>query len=226
MDPLQALLREITEEARATADTTGRPALDPRVLRAIEAVPRHLFVPPTDERLAYANSALPIGQGQTISQPFIVALMTDLLELRPEHVVLEIGTGSGYQAAVLAQIVRQVYSVEVIPALAAASAARLRELGIYNVEVRVGDGRQGWPEHAPYDGIIVTAAAADVPPALLGQLRPGGRLVIPLGDEPRFQDLALIEKAKDGSLRQRSVLPVAFVPLVRRSDAADQRALD
>jgi protein-L-isoaspartate(D-aspartate) O-methyltransferase len=226
MDPLQALLCEIAEEARATADTTGRPVLAARVLRAIEAVPRHLFVPPTDERLAYANSALPIGQGQTISQPFIVALMTDLLELRPEHVVLEIGTGSGYQAAVLAQLVRQVYSVEVIAALAAASAARLRELGIYNVEIRVGDGRQGWPEHAPYDGIIVTAAAAEVPPALLGQLRPSGRLVIPLGDEPRFQDLALIEKAADGSLRQRSVLPVAFVPLVRRSDAADQPVLD
>jgi protein-L-isoaspartate(D-aspartate) O-methyltransferase len=183
-------------------------------------------VPPTDERLAYANSALPIGQGQTISQPFIVALMTDLLALQPEHAVLEIGTGSGYQAAVLAQLVRQVYSVEVIPALAAASAARLRELGIYNVEIRVGDGRRGWAEHAPYDGIIVTAAAADVPRALLEQLRPGGRLVIPLGDEPRFQDLVLIEKATDGTLRQRNVLPVAFVPLVRRSDAADQPALD
>ena len=175
-------------------------------------VPRHLFVPDTEKWLAYVNHALPIGHQQTISQPYVVALMTDLLAPGPEHIVLEVGTGSGYQAAVLSSLVRQLYSIEVIELLATSAAGRLERLGYDNVEVRAGDGAVGWPEHAPYDGIIVTAAAREVPPALVEQLKPGGRLVIPVG-RVYGQDLRLLEKHCDGSIRSRSIIPVAFVPL-------------
>jgi len=160
------------------------------------------------------NKPLPIGCGQTISQPFIVALMTELLAPGPEDAVLEVGTGSGYQAAILARLVRQVYSLERIPELANVASQRLRELGVANVEVRTGDGIQGWEEHAPFDGIIVTAAAGEVPPVLVQQLKPGGRLVIPVGSPNRTQDLRVLDKDLQGMVRSRSVLPVVFVPLV------------
>jgi protein-L-isoaspartate(D-aspartate) O-methyltransferase len=219
MTRLQAMLDEIAADAAATAEYTGRSAFDPRVMMAVAAVPRHEFVPADEARLAYINNALPIGYGQTISQPYIVALMTDLLDPQPEHVVLEIGTGSGYQAAVLSQLVRWVYSVEVIPELAQEARERLRRLGYDNVSVRAGDGNDGWPEHAPFDGILVTAAARFVPDQLVAQLRNGSRMVIPVG-EPQRQDLILIEKSGDGATRERNLLPVAFVPLVRAADQA------
>ncbi len=207
------MLEEIADDAAATAEYTGRAAFSPRVMAAMATVPRHEFVPAEEERYAYVNNALPIGHGQTISQPYIVALMTDLLDPQPDHIVLEVGTGSGYQAAVLSGLVRHVYTIEVIPELAEEARERLRRLGCDNVSVRTGDGNQGWAEHAPFDGIIVTAAAAAVPDELVAQLRNGRRMVIPVGWQQR-QDLFLIEKSEEGAVRQRSLLPVAFVPLV------------
>jgi protein-L-isoaspartate(D-aspartate) O-methyltransferase len=206
------MIAQIEAEARSTAAYTGRSRFDSRVLAAIKRVPRHEFVPASEKDMAYLNVALPIGHGQTISQPYIVALMTDLLALEPDAIVLEIGTGSGYQAAVLAQMVRQVYSVELIPAIAAKAKARFTRLGVTNIEVRVGDGYYGWPEHAPFDGIVVTAAAPQIPPLLVEQLKPGGRLVIPLGRPLDRQDLTVAEKSEGNQLSLRSVLPVAFVP--------------
>ncbi len=185
---------------------------DPAVLAAIAAVPRHLFVPPQYRDEAYDDIPLPIGQGQTISQPYIVALMTQALRLEPESCVLEIGTGSGYQAAILAHITSHVWSIETLAELAATAQERLQGLG-YPVAIRVGDGRLGWAEHEPYDAIIVTAAAPDVPPALVSQLKDGGRLVIPVGESPWDQTLWLIEKA-EGSLRAEALAEVRFVPLV------------
>jgi len=211
-----AMLREIAAEAVATARYSGRPAFDPRVMAALGRVPRHEFVPAAEQPLAYVNAPLAIGHGQTISQPYIVALMSDLLRVEPDHVVLEVGTGCGYQAAVLAELARRVYSVEVIPELAEAAAARLRRLGYDNVEVRAADGYQGWPEHAPYDGIIVTAAAPAVPPPLVAQLKAGGRLVIPVGTGYLGQDLMVLDKTAAGETEARSILPVAFVPLRHR----------
>jgi len=216
------MIEEVAAEAAATADYTGRPAFAGRVMAAMASVPRHEFVPPAEEAYAYINNALPIGHGQTISQPYIVALMTDLLDPQPGHSVLEIGTGSGYQAAILSQLVRQVYSIEVIPELAAQAQQRLLRLGYNNVLVKAGDGNAGWPEHAPYDGIIVTAAAAQVPETLLAQLRNGGRMVIPVG-ESGDQELVLIEKSASGAIAERSILPVAFVPLVAGSRPHGER---
>ena len=188
---------------------------DERVLRAMAAVPRHRFVRAEHEAQAYADQALPIAAGQTISQPFIVALMTDLLRTAPGQVVLEVGTGSGYQAAVLSTLVRSVHSVEIIAPLADAAERRLRELGHANVAVHRGDGYYGVPLAAPFDGIMVTAAAGGIPPPLLDQLRPGGRMVIPVGGAFALQHLVLVEKAADGKVRTRQMLPVRFVPLVR-----------
>jgi protein-L-isoaspartate(D-aspartate) O-methyltransferase len=193
-------------------------------MAAMASVPRHEFVPPGEEAYAYINNALPIGHGQTISQPYIVALMTDLLDAQPDHSVLEIGTGSGYQAAILSQLVRQVYSIEVIPELAAEARERLRRLGYSNVDVKAGDGNAGWPEHAPFDGIIVTAAAAKIPAALLAQLRNGGRLVMPVG-RSGSQELVLIEKSAAGAVAERGILPVAFVPLVAGGRRRGERSL-
>lgn len=210
---IDRLLEEIREEVRDTQWLTGRPALDARVMDALRQVPRQEFVPDPLRHGAYANHPLPIGCGQTISQPYIVALMTDLIRPRPDDVVLEVGTGSGYQAAVLSQLVRQVYSLEIVEELALNASERLRRLGYDNVEVRVGNGRQGWPAHAPYDAIIVTAAAVEVPSALLEQLKPGGTLVIPVGGQHAAQDLLVIEKRKEGGFEKRNVLPVVFVPL-------------
>jgi protein-L-isoaspartate(D-aspartate) O-methyltransferase len=214
-----ALLLELRQEFAATADVTGWTVLDSRVADAIAAIPRHEFVPDELRRFAYENRPLPIGAGQTISQPYIVALMTDLLAPSPHHRILEVGTGSGYQAAILARLVKHVYSVEVIPDLAARAVATLARLGIANVSVRVGDGGDGWPEHAPYDGIIVTAAAERIPPALLEQLKPGCRMVIPI-EHDEHQELALVSKTDGGEIAKRSILPVAFVPLVPAGAAA------
>ncbi|MCM2288375.1 MAG: protein-L-isoaspartate(D-aspartate) O-methyltransferase [Sulfuritalea sp.] len=207
------LLQEIRAEAWNTRGYTGRAAFDPRVMEALHRVPRHEFIAPGSLHLAYANHPLPIGHGQTISQPYIVALMTDLIRPEADDVVLEIGTGSGYQAAVLAELVKRIYSVEIVPELARAADARLRRLGYDNVEVRSGNGRLGWPQHAPYDAILVTAAASRIPPALVAQLKPEARLVIPVGDPHDAQELIVVERREDGSVGQTPVLPVALVPL-------------
>lgn len=211
----KAMLRDILEEVALTRYEIGKDALDERVMAAMAKVPRERFVCKYDSYRAFVNGPLPIGYGQTISQPYIVALMTDLLEPRPDSVILEVGTGSGYQAAVLAELVQQVYSIEVIGALADTAALRLQALGYGNVTVRHGDGYQGWPEYAPFDGIIVTAAAQHIPPPLIEQLKPGARLVIPLGQPGGVQQLMLVEKRVDGSIGSRSILLVAFVPLTR-----------
>lgn len=189
--------------------------LDPAVLRAMREVPRHLFVPEEARRFAYENRPLPIGHEQTISQPYIVALMTHLLKPGPSDEVLEVGTGSGYQAAILSRLVRQVHTIEIVEPLAARAAERLRELGYANVEVRSGDGYAGWPERAPFDRIIVTAGADHIPKPLLDQLRPGGRMVIPLGRRPDTLELTLVDKDSKGRVRKRALLPVRFVPLTR-----------
>jgi protein-L-isoaspartate(D-aspartate) O-methyltransferase len=201
---------------RMALSLENRPArvgFDTRVLAALRSVPRHEFVSAELSDLAYANRPLPIGHGQTISQPFIVALMTDLLQLKGSDRVLEIGTGSGYQAAVLSLLARDVYTVEIIAELGRATALTLSRLGYANVTTRIGDGYQGWEEHAPYDSIIVTAAPDHVPPPLIAQLKPGGRLVIPVGE--MFQELMVITKAPDGTTTSTRVIPVRFVPLTR-----------
>lgn len=208
------MLKEIAEDVRRTAGYTGRSQLSERVMRQMEAVPRHEFVLPSERSRAYLNTPLPIAHGQTISQPLIVALMTDLLETRPGDVVLEVGTGSGYQAAVLSGLVKKVYSIEVIPELARSASEVLKRLGYDNVSVKAGDGYLGWPEQAPFDGIIVTAAPDEIPAPLLEQLAPGGRLVIPVGEVHGNQELLLLQKSADGKTTSRSVLPVRFVPLV------------
>ncbi len=209
----EALLNEIAAEVRATAGDTGRAELAPAVIDALRTVPRHAFVETADHPLAYANRPLAIASGQTISQPFIVALMTDLLDLTGRERVLEVGSGSGYQAAVLSGLADRVYSVEIIPALAEHAAGRLARLGCDNVEVRCGNGRDGWPEHAPYDAVIVTAAARSVPPRLIEQLKPGGVMVIPLGGPRDVQELVRLSKDVSGHIASRVVLKVAFVPL-------------
>lgn len=186
---------------------------DPRVLAAMREVPRHAFVPDEHDRLAYDDTPLPIGFEQTISQPFIVAYMTEALEVEPEHRVLEIGTGSGYQAAVLGEIARRVYTIEIVPELAARATRTLGELGYENVAVREGDGYAGWPEHAPFDRIMVTAAPDHVPQPLVDQLAVGGRLVIPVGD--RRQQMTILTKTPEGVVT-RKTLDVRFVPLTRR----------
>jgi len=209
------MLQDIEDEVRYTSTMIGREALDPRVMRAMAQVPREAFVPAHEQLYAFANGPLPIGYGQTISQPYIVALMTDLLACGPDDRVLEVGTGSGYQAAILAQVVRQVYSVEIIPELAEQAAERLARLGYSNVESRQGDGYLGWPEHAPYNGILVTAAAPSIPPPLVAQLKEGARLVIPVGPAYGHQELILVNKREDGEVETTDVLGVAFVPLTR-----------
>jgi protein-L-isoaspartate(D-aspartate) O-methyltransferase len=209
----EQMVRTIESHARETAHALGRDYITPDVLRVMRAVPRHEFVPPSLRHEAYANRPVPIGHGQTISQPFIVALMTDLLNVKPGDAVLEIGTGSGYQAAVLAHLARQVYSIEIIPGLLDSAADRLQRLGFGNVATRLGDGYYGWPEAAPFDAIIVTAAASHIPPPLIGQLKPGGRMVIPVGASFSLQYLVLVETDAEGRARTRQLLPVRFVPL-------------
>ena len=209
------LLAEIADEVARTKGYLGKAALDERVAAALAKVPRERFVPAESAAAAYDNAPLPIGCGQTISQPYIVAVMTDMLEPRASDRVLEIGTGCGYQTAVLAELVAEVYSVEIERELSAEAASRLEALGYTNVELRIGDGALGWPEAAPFDGIIVTAAAARIPTALLAQLKPGRRLVLPVGEAGGHQELTVVEKRADGTTRERETLPVAFVPLRR-----------
>ncbi len=222
MSGQEKMLRDIRAEVKYTRRFIGKDALAPRVMDAMRLVPRHEFVEPEMRMFAYENGPLPIGRGQTISQPYIVALMTDLLEPKPGDVMLEVGTGSGYQAAVLAQVVRKVYTLEIIEQLAIRAKSRLSRLGYRNVETRVGDGYLGWQEQAPFDGIIVTAAAAHVPPALVRQLKPGARLVIPVGHPYMSQTLQVVEKGERGDITTRDILSVAFVPLTREDTAPSQ----
>jgi protein-L-isoaspartate(D-aspartate) O-methyltransferase len=209
----RSMLETIEREISWFGIGDGGRALDPRVRAAMLEVPRERFVPPDLAARAYDNQPLPIGHGQTISQPLIVAAMSHLLQLRPEARVLEVGTGSGYQTAVLAELAAEVVTIEVLEALAADAKARLAELGYRNVECHLGDGAAGCPERAPFDAILVTAAARSVPPALVEQLKPGGRMVIPVGGDPFSQDLLLIEKDAEGRTRERNLFAVAFVPL-------------
>lgn len=208
----QQMLAEIVAEAALTAGHTGRAVFGERVMHTIGSAPRHEFVPVELQPYAYLNRPLPIGYDKTVSQPFIVALMTDLLEPQEDDVVLEIGAGAGYQAAILAGLVKQVYTVDIIEELARGAERRLKRLGYDNVEVRISNGYYGWPERAPYDKIMVTAAADLIPPPLLAQLKPGGRMVIPTGI-PDKQSLILVEKSASGALSTREILPVRFSEL-------------
>ena len=202
------------------ADSIGESA-DPRVLAAMGAVPRHLFVPQDQQDEAYADYPLPIGEGQTISQPSLVALMTHLLRPKPGDTVLEVGTGSGYQAAILSRLVSRVYTIEIVGPLARQASGRLARLGYANVTVRHGDGYAGWPAHAPFDSIIVTAGAPHVPRPLIDQLKPGGRMVIPVGPADSTQRLKLIVKDARGRTKERMIVPVRFVPLTRQPRGRD-----
>jgi protein-L-isoaspartate(D-aspartate) O-methyltransferase len=210
-------LMVLTIENMAATAGTSHSRIDPKVLDAMRKVPRHLLVPQEMRGQAYRNTPLPIGYGQTISQPYIVALMTDLLAAKPGHKVLEVGTGSGYQAAVLAHLAGQVYTIEIVEQLARRAAGQLKALGYANVTVRSGDGYAGWPAHAPFDRIIVTAGANHVPKPLVDQLKPGGIMVIPVGNDSNELQLTVLTKDSKGRIRKRSVLPVRFVPLVRSS---------
>jgi protein-L-isoaspartate(D-aspartate) O-methyltransferase len=213
MGSLKKMIDDIEAEVRFTRHIIGRDALNPAVMDAMRHVPREKFVPREMERYAFENGPLPIGQGQTISQPYIVALMTDLIEPRESSVVLEVGAGSGYQSAVLSLLVRQVYAMEIIGELVDQARERLRRLGYHNVEMKAGDGYFGWEEHAPYDGIIVAAAAPSIPQPLVDQLAPGGRLVIPVGRPWSAQYLRLVTRDQEGKVEVQDVLPVSFVPL-------------
>ncbi len=208
------MVAEVDAMYAETRTETGLAAMSPAVREALGTVQRHRLVPPGEASRAYRNHPLPIGNGQTISQPYIVALSADLLNAKPGDTVLEVGTGSGYQAAVLAHVVSRVYSIELIPSLGNEARKRLEELGYGNIEVRIGDGYAGWPEKAPFDGIVVTAAAPNVPQALVDQLKPGGRMVIPVGGEAEMQFLKVLTKRADGGVDEKRVLPVRFVPLV------------
>jgi protein-L-isoaspartate(D-aspartate) O-methyltransferase len=209
----QQMVDEITAVARSAAAESGKPTISSGVMAALNKVPRHRFVPPDQERAAYENRPLPIGYGQTISQPYIVALMTDFMRVEPHHAVLEIGTGSGYQAAILAELARSVCTIEIVEPLAVEADRRLRQQGYTRVRTKVGDGYYGWEDCGPFDSIIVTAAASHVPPSLIRQLKSGGRMVIPIGTAFLTQQLMLVDKNADGTLVTRQVLPVRFVPL-------------
>ena len=208
------MVAEVEAMYAETRSLTGLSAMSPRVRAALGRVERHRLVSAGQQALAYRNHPLPIGQGQTISQPYIVAISTDLIAPQPQHNVLEVGTGSGYQAALLAEVVGRVFSIEIIESLGKEAAERLTALGYRNIEIRIGDGYQGWPEKAPFDAIVVTAAAPHVPAALLAQLKTGGKMVIPVGAASQTQELLLITKEMDGTSRQKTILPVRFVPLL------------
>ena len=209
----QSLIDAIEHTVVITRHYLDKSEFDPRVMDAMKKVPRHEFVPEDLQDVAYENRPLPIGFGQTISEPYLVALMTDLVEPRQEFRVLEIGTGSAYQAAILAELVERVYTIEIIEPLGIQAGARLQRLGYDNVETRIGDGYYGWEEAGPFDAIVVTAAGSHVPPPLIQQLKPGGRMVIPVGSRFMTQQLLFVEKADDGTILTRQVMPVRFVPL-------------
>lgn len=212
-DARQRLLSSIAADVEATSLYLDKKALDPRVMEAMAKVPRQEFVPEDQKPYAYENRPLPIGYGQTISQPYIVAIMTDMLNLSPDSTVLEIGTGSGYQVAILAVLVKQVYSMEIVEPLGEQAIQRLARLGYGNVQVRLGDGYYGWPEHAPYDAIVVTAAGSHIPAPLIAQLKVGGRMVIPVGSRFLTQQLLLVKKLPEGKITTEQIMPVRFVPL-------------
>ncbi len=213
MKKRQHMIQLIEQDVHQTSQYLDTEALDTKVLKAIATVPRHKFVTPDTIEQAYHNNPLPIGYGQTISQPYIVAIMTDLLKLTANDTVLEIGTGSGYQAAVLSELVHRVYSIEIIAPLGEQAELRFRELGYTNITTKIGDGYYGWQEQAPFDAIIVTAAASHIPHALIEQLKPGGKMIIPVGGNFTTQQLLLITKQPDGQLQTQQILPVRFVPL-------------
>jgi protein-L-isoaspartate(D-aspartate) O-methyltransferase len=211
----QRMIHDIEDMVAHTESYIGKSELDMRVMTAMVKVPRHEFVPDEFQSHAYINSALPITHGQTISQPYIVALMTDLAKVNEQSRVLEVGTGSGYQAAILAELINHVYTIEIIEPLGLQAKKKLLHLGYDNISVKIGDGYHGWPEHAPFDAILVTAGAESVPLPLIEQLKPGGRLVIPIGPHHATQTLTVIEKNTDGKITQHNILPVGFVPLTR-----------
>ncbi|WP_455201824.1 protein-L-isoaspartate(D-aspartate) O-methyltransferase [Kaarinaea lacus] len=208
-----SLVKEIIADVQATSLYLDKEALDPRVMDAMAKVPRHEFVPFMQKSYAYQNRPLPIGHGQTISQPYIVAIMTDLIKPEPDHRILEIGTGSGYQAAILSEVVKEVYTIEIVSPLGKQAAERLKKLRYRNIHTRIGDGYYGWEEAAPFDGIVVTAAASHVPPPLIKQLKPGGLMIIPVGSPFLVQHLVIVEKHADGKVTSKQILPVRFVPL-------------
>jgi len=208
----QALAEEIADDARRLVKYIDKDALSSNVMQVMATVPRHLFIPAEMRASAYDNRPLPIGYGQTISQPYIVALMTDLLQPRSDHKVLEIGTGSGYQAAVLSKLVKEVYSIEIIEPLGHTAKQTLNDLGYDNVSTRIADGYDGWPEHAPFDSIIVTAGISHIPPPLVKQLKNGGTMVIPVGTRFQTQQLTLVMKDHSGAITTKQILPVIFVP--------------
>jgi len=212
---MNTMLREIEDEVSFTQHFIGKDRLNSRVMDAMRLVPRHEFVSESQQGMAYINGPLSIGFGQTISQPYIVALMTDLLDVDENSVVLDVGTGSGYQAAILANIVKQVYTMEIIPELLDLAKKRFDKLGYTNIETRIGDGHLGWAEHAPYDGIIVSAAASEIPEELVEQLKPDANLVIPVGMHYGPQELMVIHKGQEGKVVNKDVLAVSFVPLVK-----------
>lgn len=216
-DPTQQarleMIRMIEEDVSETSLELNKSELDQRVLQAMARVPRHEFVPAPEQASAYDNRPLPIGHGQTISQPYIVAVMTDMLKLEPGSKVLELGTGSGYQAAILAELAGEVYTIEIVEPLGQLAKQRLHRLGYDNVTVKIGDGYYGWQEHAPFDAIIVTAAASHIPPPLIKQLKPGGRMVIPVGSRFMMQQLLVVDKRDDNRVTSKQVLPVVFVPV-------------
>jgi protein-L-isoaspartate(D-aspartate) O-methyltransferase len=207
-----AMVEEVRDSATLARDA-NEADFEQKVLHALATVERHEFVPADQKRHAYENRPLPIGHGQTVSQPYIVALMTELARPEPDDIVLEIGTGSGYQAAILAGLVKHVYSIEIIEPLATEARGRLERLGYDNVTTMLGDGYYGWQEHAPFDVIIVTAASSHVPPPLIRQLRPGGRMIVPIGERFMTQQLLLLEKSESGDVITRQIAAVRFVPL-------------
>ena len=217
-DAAARMVTTIENIARSYAAVDGMDPIDSRVLEAMRTIPRHEFVPLDVQPFAYEDRPLPIGNGQTISQPFIVAVMTHLLDLNAGDKVLEIGTGSGYQAAVLAALTDEVFTIEIVPELGERARTTLERLGFGDVQTRIGDGYDGWEEQAPFEAIIVTAAPDQIPPPLIQQLAPGGRLVVPVGSDPRAEVLTVLEKGSDGTLTSRQVIPVRFVPFTRSQD--------
>jgi protein-L-isoaspartate(D-aspartate) O-methyltransferase len=221
MGDLEGMLRDIRAEADYVCRMTGRGQLNDQTLSAMRRVPRQHFVSKSFRSHAYENSPLPIGDGQTLTQPFIVALMTDLVDPAPTDQVLEVGTGSGYQTAILAQLAKELYTIEILPALAQASQHRLDEEGYRNIQYRIGDGYYGWAEKAPFDVIMVTAAVETIPLPLVQQLAPGGRMILPVGKRRYTQDLMLLQKNAEGDITYTRLLPVTFVPLAGEHDEAD-----